>query len=84
MPALSVRGIDDKTLRQLKKSAKEKNISVNRLVVDLLGAGPQASAQPPQIFDDLDALAGTWRKADAERFERDTAPFAEVDAALWK
>ena len=31
----------------------------------------------------LDALAGTWCKQDANEFERPTAPFAKVDAALW-
>ncbi|MDP2366589.1 MAG: hypothetical protein Q8M94_22775 [Ignavibacteria bacterium] len=35
-------------------------------------------------FDDLDALAGTWSEKEARSFERDTAAFAEVDAALWK
>jgi hypothetical protein len=34
--------------------------------------------------DDLDALAGSWRKRDAAEFERATAPFGEVDAKLWR
>ena len=29
--------------------------------------------------DDLDSLAGTWTRQDAENFERDTAPFSEID-----
>lgn len=32
--------------------------------------------------DDLDALAGTWSAADAAEFERATAGFDEIDAAL--
>jgi hypothetical protein len=35
-------------------------------------------------FDDLNALAGTWSEKEALAFERNTAAFAEVDAALWK
>lgn len=38
----------------------------------------------PTRHDNLDALAGTWHKQDASDFERATAPFAKVDAALWK
>ena len=34
--------------------------------------------------NDLDALAGTWTAADAAEFERATAGFGEIDAALWR
>ncbi len=34
--------------------------------------------------NDLDALAGTWSTADAAEFERATAGFGEIDAALWR
>ena len=34
--------------------------------------------------DDLDALAGSWRKIEGVDFERATAPFGKVDPKLWK
>ena len=34
-------------------------------------------------FDDLDALAGAWNKAEAEAFAVAIAPFAEIDSSLW-
>ena len=34
-------------------------------------------------FDDLDALAGAWTKAEANAFAVAIAPFAEIDGALW-
>jgi hypothetical protein len=53
------------------------------LVLRLLqGTGKQPGAL--QKFDDLDALAGTWSKQEAQTFERNTAAFSEVDATLWK
>ena len=34
--------------------------------------------------DDLDALAGSWRAEDGAEFDRASAPFADIDGALWK
>ncbi len=50
----------------------------------LQGAGTANQPDTLRKFDDLDALAGTWSDEEAEAFERNTAAFAEVDAALWK
>lgn len=86
MTSLSVRGLDDKVVARLKKRARAEGKSVNGLVVGLLsgetGISPKPSA--PKRFDDLDALFGTWTTAQAEAFERVTAPFREVDPELWK
>ena len=49
------------------------------------GDNPNGYKTPAQLGDaDLDALAGSWRKGAAAEFERAIAPFAEVDAKLWK
>ena len=80
MPNLSLRGLDGPTLSRIRSSARRRQVSVNRLIVDTLrqqyGAGEQAN-------DDLDALVGRWTRAEAAAFDAATAPFAEVDAALW-
>lgn len=49
----------------------------------LLQGGSKPTQAPLQKFNDLDALAGTWSPDDAAVFARNTAAFAEVDAALW-
>jgi plasmid stability protein len=86
MATMSVRGLDDKVLAQLKRQAEREGSSLNTLVVRLLQgqASGQRGKQPQPVFDDLDALAGTWSNAQARALERDTAPFREVDPALWK
>ena len=86
MANISIRGLDDKVLQRLKRQAQREGGSVNGLVVRLLQnetIGP-ARKTTVQKYDDLDALAGTWSSLEAKRFERDTAPFSEVDPALWK
>ena len=86
MTNLSIRGLDAKALAELKTRAAKEEASVNTLVLRLIAQGLGHARTKPvrRRHDDLDALAGTWRKADAAAFERATAPFGEVDAALWK
>jgi hypothetical protein len=86
MATMSIRGLDEKTLGHLKRRAKREGGSLNGLVVRLLqqDAGTQTKSAALQEFDDLDALAGTWTRRQAQAFERDTAAFSEVDPAVWK
>ena len=86
MPNLSIRGLDDKAFAALKKRAAKENASVNALVVRLIeqGLGLRRDRSALTRHDDLDALAGSWRKSDATEFDRATAAFGKVDADLWK
>jgi hypothetical protein len=86
MATMSIRGLDEKALAELKRQAKREGASLNSLVVRLLQGAPGMEPGPrtPRTFDDLDALAGTWSSRQARDFERHTAPFREVDPALWK
>ncbi len=86
MASMSIRGIDDQLLAQLKRQAQQEGSSVNGLVVRLLhGRSERGSVGvSAKSYDDLDALAGTWSARQAREFERATAPFSEVDPSLWK
>ncbi len=85
MATMSIRGLNDQALAQLKSQAEQEGSSLNGLVLRLLqGAGPSVSSGVLKKFDDLNALAGTWSNEEAQAFERNTAAFGEVDAALWK
>ena len=84
MATMSIRGLDDKVLAALKRRAEIEGCSLNSLVVRRLHGDSDMRLAGPQKFDDLDELAGTWGEREARAFERQTAPFGEVDAALWK
>jgi hypothetical protein len=86
MATMSVRGVDEKVLSRLKIQAEQEGSSVNSLVVRLLHDNNSSKRKPRtlQKYDDLDALAGTWNSQQARAFDRNTAPFSEVDPALWK
>lgn len=84
MATMSIRGLDDQALSRLKSQAEQEGSSLNSLVLRLLqGTGTSIQSNALKKFDDLDALAGTWSNEETQAFERNTAAFAEVDAALW-
>lgn len=84
MATMSIRGLDDQALSRLKSQAEQEGSSLNSLVLRLLqGTGASFQSSALRKFDDLDALAGTWSDEETQAFERNTAAFAEVDAALW-
>ena len=80
MADISLRGLDNPTLSRIRSNAKRRGVSVNRLIVETLR---QQYAGSETAFDDLDALAGAWSKAEANAFDVAVAPFADIDAALW-
>ena len=85
MATMSIRGLDDQTLSRLKSQAAQEGSSLNSLVLRLLqSTGTPVPLNVLKKFDDLNALAGTWSEKEAQAFERNTAAFAEVEAALWK
>ena len=86
MGILSVRGLDEKALAALKKQAAREEASVNALVLRFIeqGLGLRRAKPPLRRHGDLDALAGSWSKAQATEFGRATEAFAAIDAGLWK
>lgn len=86
MANLSIRGLDSKALAELKNRAAKEDASVNTLVLRLIehGLGQRRAKPALRRHDDLDALAGSWRKSEVAAFELATAPFGAVDLKLWK
>lgn len=80
MPNISLRDLDDSTLSRIRSTARRRRVSVNRLIVETLR---QQYATGSQAFDDLDALAGAWSKAEAAAFATAIAPFAVIEPGLW-
>lgn len=84
MANLNVRGVEERAVRRLKQTAKRRGVSVNRLIVDMLNSGDKAPAAKAASFDDLDALAGTWDRPEAEEFRAAVASFEQIDEDLWR
>lgn len=85
MATMSIRGLDEQVLAQLKRRATQEGSSLNNLVLRLLqGSDKPAHPQIIETYDDLDALAGTWSVEEGAAFARNTAAFAELDPAQWQ
>lgn len=82
MPNLSIRGVEEDALQRIRAAAKQRRVSVNAYLVELIrrdaGLAPASSRH-----HDLDALAGTWSDADASEFGVSQRDFGLVDPALW-
>ena len=85
MTQLTVRGIDNNLHKELKSQAKQRGLSVNRYVVELLreATGQIESPNQPTTYHDLDHLAGTWSQEEAETFAQSLLEQRQVDEALW-
>ena len=84
MATMSIRGLDDQVLAQLKRRATQEGSSLNHLVLRLLqGSDKPAQPQIIETYDDLDVLAGTWSEEEGAAFARHTAAFSELDPAQW-
>lgn len=80
--AISIRGLNEGQLDALKQQARQKGISLNRLVLDQL-TGTASDVGSGRRHQDLDALAGTWSRAESDAFEAAIAPLEQVDPELW-
>lgn len=83
MKNLTLRGCDDDLALALKKTSKQRGMSINRLILETLRENLLDTGRSRRRHDDLDHLAGTWSEEEAAAFERRTAEFEEIDAALW-
>ncbi|MCP9775210.1 hypothetical protein [Cyanobium sp. WAJ14-Wanaka] len=80
MAAISVRGLGDDQLRQLKDQAHHQGISLNRLALSRL-TGEQHPVDG--LHRDLEDLAGTWSEEEGNAFKAAIAPLEQVDLELW-
>jgi len=80
MANLSLRGLDASTLSRIRSRARHLKLSVNRLIVETLR---QHYAPEPRRKDQIDELAGSWTRQEADEFDEAVKPFSEVDPALW-
>ncbi|HMK44565.1 MAG TPA: hypothetical protein VK445_10555 [Dissulfurispiraceae bacterium] len=85
MATMTIRGLDDSTVKALRRRAERDGTSVNTVTVRLLqeSLGIRKKKRTVQ-YDDLDHLAGTWSEKDYREFQKNIADFETIDPAMWK
>ena len=85
MTTMTIRGLDDLTIKALKEKAKKEGSSVNAALVKLLQEELGIKKKKRTVlYNDLDHLAGTWSDKDYKEFLQATADFAKIDENVWK
>ncbi len=85
MPTMTVCGIDEQLAQALKNKAHQEGVSVNAMTLRLIrkSLGFEKKGRVAG-YDDLDHLAGTWTKEDAEEFRHATAVCEQIDKDMWR
>jgi hypothetical protein len=85
MKAITLRNIPPAVERAIRSKARQKRISVNKAVIELLQERVGLlERRQKTIHDDLDALAGSWTAAEAKAFDKALGLSRRVDEDLWR
>lgn len=80
MPDFLLRGIDTALAERIQEVARERNVSINELIILLvrqgLGEGGDAAAQP--VLRDIARLGGTWAPDESDAFRKALAAFEDL------
>jgi len=83
VPDILVRNIDDATAERIKAIARERNWSINEVIVYILrhslGFGGEDIVRRDREIHDVAVLAGTWDPREAAAFRTALEAFEKVD-----
>jgi plasmid stability protein len=85
MGAMTIRGLDDITIKALKEKAKQEGTSINAALVKILRKELGVEKKKhTAVYHDLDHLAGTWDEKDLAEFRKNVEDFEKIDEKMWK
>lgn len=85
MKAITLRNIPAEVQRAIRAKARQKRISTNKAVLELLQERVGVLEQRKGItYDDLDELAGAWTPKEARAFEAAAGAARRIDTEIWK
>lgn len=86
MKQLTIRGVDERLERCLRRLTSERRISLNKAALELMrrGAGLIGRrASPDRVGSALDTFIGVWSDEDEVELQRALEPFERIDPGLW-
>lgn len=84
MKSITIKGIDPDLSDKLEETAKARNITINRLLLDLLHAHFDETPEDGTVFQDLDHLFGRWSEEEFQRIQGKIDEERTIDPELWK
>jgi hypothetical protein len=85
MKPITLRNIPPEVEKAIRAKVREKRISANRAVIELLEeqVGSTRKRRTP-VHHDLDDLAGSWSSREAKAFDEALSVSRQIDEDLWK
>lgn len=84
MKTITIHGIDDITMEQLKKKADETGLSINKtvkkLLQEVLGIKPEDISSRRTDFEEF---CGIWSEKDVSDFNKATEPLNQIVPEEW-
>jgi plasmid stability protein len=85
MNAITLRNLSPELTRVIRSRAKTSGASINKTVIAVLEESLLGKAAKPRCrYRDLDHLAGSWTREQADEFDRYLAEERQIDWELWK
>jgi Holliday junction resolvasome RuvABC DNA-binding subunit len=85
MSQITLRGIDEKTEKKIRREAKKKGKSLNKVILEMIGQhGDQEKGKKELPANSLRKLAGGWSQKEADEFLESIKSCEQIDEAMWK
>lgn len=84
MKAITLRNIPPEIQKAIRAKAKQKRISMNRAVLELLQERVGTRGTKRKVYTDLDHLWGTWSDAEADAFDKVLEEQRRIDPEDWR
>ena len=85
MKAITLRNIPTEVQKAIRAKARQKRISANRAVIELLEERVGIlNGRKSTVHHDLDDLVGSWSAREAAEFDRTVQAGRQIDEDLWR
>jgi len=85
MSQITLRGIDNETEKKIRREAKKKGKSLNKIILEMIGQrGGQKKEKEELPANSLRKLAGGWSRKEADKFLESIKSCEQIDEVMWK
>jgi hypothetical protein len=85
MAQITLRGIDNETERKIRREAKKKGKSLNKVILDMISQHGSRKKEKEELpANSLRKLAGGWSQKEADKFLESIKSCEQIDETMWK
>jgi hypothetical protein len=85
MSQITLRGIDNETEKKIRREAKRKGKSLNKIILEMINQHRGQKKEKQELpANSLRKLAGGWTQKEADKFLDSIKSCEQIDEAMWK